>query len=136
VNVQEVSDRCPTGAKESVIHRNTALRTRALTKCVASYPVWYRGTGWLSCNVLKISLDKLQVPLKEAFRTHTEWKRVNMQKTMKEIQWVLITPSELNKLWEIDSERRWFVTWGFLFTELFQEYRKGNPLQNSYKKGS
>jgi len=29
-----------------------------------------------------------------------------MQKTMKEIQWVLITPSELNKLWEIDSERR------------------------------
>lgn len=42
MNLQEISYTFPTGAKQSVIHRNTGL-----IKHVASYPVWYRGSGWL-----------------------------------------------------------------------------------------
>lgn len=52
----------------------------------------------------------------------------HVKKPLKEIKWILIIASELNKLWGKDSGKCW--------TELFQEYRTENSLQNSYKKGS
>lgn len=67
----------PVGARGAVVHRSTALGGRTLTKYAAGCLVSYRGSGWLR-PVEKSAQTNLQVPLKQAFWTHTHTNKQNI----------------------------------------------------------
>lgn len=78
-------------------------------------------------NFWKINLEKLQVPLKEAFHTHKELNRIDMLKTLKETQQGQVITSKISTLG--NKFKYMLICHMRLLTELFQKYKKkGNPV--------